>query len=222
MDDTEMSASRAPSRSAGHSRKDALPSERFAGEHAKRPLRDAVADLFCGDHRHGLGGQTNGIRTPRESQPRHPHIAVQPDPAVRRAKMRSEFPVDLEWAPIKLLPCFESSEKLLALLGADRSAGASTGCVDRHSTRSVEKKLMTTRNMSQPAVLVLEIRWLELKSQDHRRNIEIVGRPHRCLGHIDIGHDSSSFQVPRFPSPRGIGKRASGLKGEASNLAPRQ
>ena len=28
MDDTEMSASRAPSRSAGHGRKDALPSER--------------------------------------------------------------------------------------------------------------------------------------------------------------------------------------------------
>ena len=56
----------------------------------------SFADLFRGDRRHGFGGQRNGIRAARESQPRHPHIAVQPDPAVRRAEMGSEFPVDFE------------------------------------------------------------------------------------------------------------------------------
>jgi hypothetical protein len=96
--------------------------------------------------------------------------------------MGGEFPVDFERAPIKLFPRFKCSEELLALFAADRAADASTYCIDRHTSRSVEEKLMATRDMSQPIVFVLEIRSLELKSQDHWRNNNMMRWPYQCPG----------------------------------------
>ena len=134
--------------------------------------------------------------------------------------MGSEFPVDFERAPIELFPCLECSKKLLALFAADRAAGASTYCVDRHSSRSVEEKLMTTRDMTQLTMLVLEIRRLELKSHDHGRDVEMMRRPHQCRGHVLISHDSSSFQGPRLPRARS--GSAPPVRRARASIVPRQ
>jgi hypothetical protein len=182
-----------------------------------------LADLFRGDHWHGLGGQGNRIRAAHESQPRHPHIAIQSDPGVRRAEMGCEFPIDFERAPIELFPLFEGGEKLFALFDANRTACASACCVDRHLSRLIEVKSMTTRDMKQPMVcrdgttrrtlLVFEIGRLELKRRNHWRNVEVMRRSQQCRVDVAISHDGFPFQIQGFPLV-GSGKRASGLNGE--------
>ena len=151
------------------------------------------AELFRWRRRHRrqiFDGNRDGVFAPQEAAKGRPDVPEEPDPRVRPAEVRGEFPVRLEGHLIVLTPCLERGDQFVGLLWLDRQHCASAERVDRHTSQPVELEAMTAWDVVQPAMRIFEIVRLEAQRRYHRRYVQISNRLPGRVSEFDVSHEN--------------------------------
>src|SRR3984957_11559743 len=136
-------------------------------------------------------GDRDGLRTTAEPPPRHANISEQSDPGIGLTKMRSELSIRFERTPIVFAPSVERRKQVTGLLLANGQARAPALRFDRDPPLPIKSKGMPTRDMSQPAMRVFEIRRLGAKRGNHRGHSWKSHTPLRQRSDEHVCHDSA-------------------------------